>query len=215
MHVIRPVSPLTETVARIQLDEGTIQIEFPERRDDFGEVVKQYGCIWQRPYWERDIDNQLAGDPLDRLVEIAHKLLNAGFNVAVPSSELQTRIADGDFAPEVRRWVLVVTKGEHKNWFALKWHRRDDFYDKAMALPGARYLKPYVGVPPEQFEMVMDFAEVHGFAMSDSAEELAEKVQELMLTAVVFSPSEYEEIEADEELEEVHEIDDELADEPL
>lgn len=40
MHVIRPVSPKSEGVARLRLHDNLLQIEFPEKRDDFRTLVK-------------------------------------------------------------------------------------------------------------------------------------------------------------------------------
>lgn len=212
MHVIRPISPLTETVARVRLVGSTIQVEFPEKRDDFGKIVKAFGCIWQRPYWEREIGN-LAGDPTERMVELGHKLLSAGFNVAVESEAMQDAIVLGVFSPEITRWVLVVKSGEHVNWFALKWSKRDDLYDETTKLTGARYAPPYVVVPPEHYDQVLDFADVHRMEVSNAAKELANKVSELMSLAVVFSPSDYADSPVDGIVEYVNqEIDDELAD---
>lgn len=190
MHVIRPISPLTETVARLRSVGNIIQIEFPEKRDDFGKIVKTFGGIWQRPYWEREIGN-LAGDPAERMIELGHKLLSAGFNVAVESEAMQDAIVSGTFSPEITRWVLVVRSGDHVSWFALKWSKRDDLYNEAIKLTGARYAPPYVVVPPEHYDQVLDFADVHEMKVSDASKELANKVSELMALAVVFSPSDY------------------------
>lgn len=196
MHVIRPVSPLTETVARLQLVGDTIKIDFPEKRDDLRKVVKAFGCIWQRPNWERQIGPR-AGDPTERLIEVGHKLLSAGFNVAVESERMQDAIVSGRFAPEVTRWVLVVRSGDHVNWFALQWGKRDDLYSEATKLTGARYSPPYVVVPPEHYDQVLDFANIHKMTISEAAKTLVIKVQELMAIAVVFSPSDYADSQID------------------
>lgn len=216
MYIIRPISPKSETVARIALSGNTLQIEYPEKRDDFGKVVKGMGCIWQRPYWEREIDN-LAGDATERLIEAGHVLLEAGFNVAAETEELRDAIAAGKFAPEIRRWVLVVKSGEHVNWFALKWDKSSNLYDEATKLTGARYAPPYVVVPPEHYDQVGDFADVHKMEMSAAAQALSAKVQELMLSAIVFSSSAYADMPVDGQVEigQYAEIDDELADDPL
>lgn len=218
MHVIRPVSPKSETVARLRLHDNLLQVEFPEKRDDFRSLVKSMDCQWNQPYWQREI-GALAGDPADRLVETGHKLLTAGFVVAVETEEIRQAITVGQFAPEIRRWVLVVKSGEHVNWFALKWSRADDLYDRAMRLTGARYSSPYVIVPPEHYDEVEDFAEVHKMELSAAALTLVNKVKLLMSLAVVFSPSAYADGPADGviELKEAvtYAIDPDLADEPL
>ena len=190
MHIIRPVSPISETVARLRLHGSTLQIEFPEKRDDFRLLVKAMDCQWNHPYWRREIGD-LAGNPSDRLIEAGHKLLADGFIVATETEELRQAIATGQFAPEIRRWVLVVKSGEHVNWFALKWSRQDDLYNKAMTLTGARYSSPYVIVPPEHYDEVEDFAEVHKMELSAAALTLVNKVKALMALAIVFSPSAY------------------------
>lgn len=199
MYIIRPVSPKSETVARLRLHGNALQIEFPEKRDDFRTLAKAMDCQWSQPYWQRDLGD-LAGNHTDRLIETGNKLLTGGFIVAVETEDLRDAITAGQFAPEVRRWVLVVKSDENVNWFALKWSRQDDLYNRAMRLTAARYSPPYVIVPPEHYDEVGDFAEVHRMELSTAAITLTNKVKMLMSLAVVFSPSTYADGPADGEI---------------
>ena len=59
---------------------------------------------------------------------------------------------------------------KHDRWFLITWRREDDLYKAAKLIPGAKYIKPYVIVPPEQFQSVLDFAEQYLFLFSEPAQ---------------------------------------------
>ena len=215
--VVRPESPKTNTIAWLYLQGETVSINFPEKRDDFREVVKSLGCTWDRPYWQRKI-NKLAGKPADRAAELGHYLLASGFCVVFPSADIRDMAIAGLYEPEQKRWVLVRTAGDYKHWFALKWRYSEDCYAEAMKLSGARYSNPCAIVPPENYEEVEDFAQIHGFKFSDAALEILGQVKKWRESAMVVS---LDEIKAgdkpqferpDLEMPEGVEIDDELAD---
>jgi hypothetical protein len=80
------------------------------------------------------------------------------------------------------------TAGENAGWFSISWPKDEDFYKAAKKLPGSRYSKPDVVAPPEQFEQILDFAEMYGFKLSPGAQEAADaarKVKDAALTAKV------------------------------
>lgn len=47
----------------------------------------------------------------------------------------------------------------------------------AKRLKGSRYAPPYVVVPPEHYEEVLDFAQVYGFQLSKGAQDVAESAK--------------------------------------
>lgn len=221
MNIISPSKPVTKIVARINInsDGNIVYVYFPEKRDDFRALMKSLGYIWQYPYWQREIKSW-TGDVLDRAAELGHHLLANNFCVSFPSEEVQDLALSASYEPEYKRWVLARTKGRYEGWFALWWRRSENCYSEAMKLSGAHYSKPCVVVPPEQFEEVLDFAEIHGFQFSEKALELLEKAQSWQETAMIVSIPEIKsvkptngkikrpELEPDEDLE----IDAELAD---
>lgn len=66
-----------------------------------------------------------------------------------------------------------------------------DFYDKANKIPGSKWDRDgrYMTVPAEQYEQVLDFAEVHGFGVSDAARKLAEDADKIRYAAMVATPA--------------------------
>lgn len=215
--IIRPQQLVCETIARISVTGQVVAVQFPEKRDDFREVVKAYGCQWERPRWERVIDD-LAGDPADRAAELGHRLLAAGFCVVLPSATIQQMAISGSYEPECRRWVLAGGRGQYKNHFILRWRYSEDCYAAASRISGSRYVKPDVVVPPEHVEEVLDFAAIERFRLTEAAQALAEQARAWRLSDLVVEVPALDEVQAkplfDFTVTEA-EIDDELADDPL
>lgn len=191
---IRPEEPVTETVAEIRALDDAVEIDFPERRDDFWEIVKkQLKMEWTGKFWRRKLNNK-NGTPIDRVAEAGHRLLAAGFPIRIYDAELRRKAVAGEYESECTRWIAVRIKGDYIGWFAISWDRdREDFYKVARAIGGSRWDKPSVVVPPEKFEEVLDFAQMYGFKLSDDARELAEAARvakEKTLVAKVEPPSE-------------------------
>lgn len=216
--IIRPVQPVCETIARISVSGQTVAVRFPEKRDDFREVVKGYGCLWESPRWERALDS-LAGDPADRAAELGHRLLAAGFCVVLPSATIQQMAISGSYAPECRRWILAATGGQYKDHFILRWRYSEDCYAAASRISGSRYVKPDVVVPPEHVEEVLDFAEIERFQLTEAAQALAEQARAWRLSDLVVEVPALDEAQAgslfDFTIPDEVEVDDELADDPL
>lgn len=192
--ILRPVSPKTETIAVIKANGNGITIKFPEKRDDFREIVKlKLGYTWQYPLWVRDLI-PVNGTVEDRLIELSNKLLLAGFVIDCPDSLSTEAIACGNYTPEQTKWITAYTDGNYKGWFCIRWGRNDDYYHAARAIAGSKYNPPRVAVPPEQYEEVLGFAEVHGFSVSDYAARIVEeaatkKRSALILTVAPHTPS--------------------------
>ena len=216
--IIRPEKPVSQVLAKIKIEDNTVSVLFPERRDDFGKIVKGLGYIWQQPYWLRQVRPE-SGSPIDRAAELGRHLLVARFCVTFDSALARQKALNGDYTKDRRRWVLVVGKGEHKHWFALEWPRADDLYNKAMKIHGAQYGPPYVVVPPENYEEVLDFAELHKFQLTRSAQRMVEQMRQMWERALVVDirqiDVEPDDIETKPRPETPEGIDDEFADEPL
>lgn len=210
----QPDKPITKTLAVITVAGGEISVAFPERRDDFGKVVKSLGYKWDAPHWKR---TGREGSPVDHAAELGRHLLANRFRVSFPSDAIRQKAISGHYERECLRWVLVVGKGEHKGWFAFEWPRSDDLYNKAMKLASAQYGPPYVVVPPEQYEEVLGFAEVHKFQLSKAAQRLVDRVSAMWEKALTVNidPNDIDVDEIEERPDEPIGIDDELADEPL
>ena len=185
---LRPESPVTETVAEIITTETSVRVSFPEKRDDFREAIKGIGFHWTGGCWQNR-HALLATTSRAKAAEAGATLLAAGFVVRVPNPDVRADIVAGNVHPENTRVVSKRVGGDHDGWFALVWTRKDgDFYDKAKRLPGAKYSKPAVVVRPEHFEDVLDFSEIHGFALSPGAKELVETAKAARANALRVTP---------------------------
>jgi len=174
----------TETVAEITYTNEIVKVYFPEKRNDFREIIKlRLGYYWNYPYWERKI-GKFSGTIEDRIIEAGYMLLATGFSIRIFDEILRNKAIKGEYTPERKKWIIQSKDREGK--FCIFWSRDSgDFYTCVKKLPGARWSKPYVTVPVEQFEEVLGFAEVHGFELSEGAQVMvkdARKIKEMILT---------------------------------
>lgn len=190
---VRPENPVTETVAEIRVIETTLEIGFPEKRDDFRELVKsKLKMRWNGRCWNRKIVFK-NGDVNDRAAEAGHLLLAEGFSIRVYDEQIRQNAINGKYEPEITRWIMARVKGKYKGWFSLSWDRDEDFYKVARRVAGSKYDRPNVVLPPEQFEQMLDFAQMYDFKLSPGALELVEATKdakEKMLVVKVDKPKE-------------------------
>jgi hypothetical protein len=77
---IRPEQPKTETVAEIRVLDNAVEILFPERREDFRELVRfKLGYTWTEPCWKRELKS-VNGSPADRAAEAHLWVLKSRFS---------------------------------------------------------------------------------------------------------------------------------------
>jgi hypothetical protein len=184
-RMMDPPERITSTVAAIETRGETIRIVFPENRRDFWEVVKkrlQYRWNKREQVWERKI-GYMSGPLEDRLAEAAHELVAAGFSVRAPSPVIEAAIAEA-WSAERTRWVVKM-KADGRLGIVWDRFRDDDYWRAAKAIPSSRWEAPYMKVQPEQFEAVLDFAEMHDFEISEGAEKAMDKAREERDAAVV------------------------------
>jgi hypothetical protein len=183
--ILRPTdAPVSKCLCELRLTGSTITAAFPEKREDFRGLMHALSFSWATRYWQRLLPPR-AGDPVHRLAETAHRLVGSSFVVSVDNEKAICMAVDGSFTPEEKRWVLKLTSGYHAGWLALTWAREDDLYDEARSLPGSRWSKPFVVVPPGAVEAVADFADRHSFHMSPGAEEILTTHRHAMASGAV------------------------------
>ena len=185
---VRPQNPHTETVAEIHIAYQEIQILFPEKFENFNLLMRTYGYKWKQGYWGRTLISH-NGNPCDRAAEIGNAILNTGFSIRIFDAELRQRAINAKFELEHTRWVLTIKKGDDAEWFALVWSRNDDCYAAARKLPRSKYVRPYVVIPSEFYEDVLDFAEINGFKLNLAAKELSAQAKANKEAALVAKPS--------------------------
>jgi hypothetical protein len=190
---VRPESPITETVAEIRLLESSIEVLFPEKREDFWKVIKkQLGYYWSENCWKKDITATTTGMS-DFAAETGNTLLSAGFIICIFDEDIRNAAASGNFVADSGRWISKRIKGDYEGWFAIRWNEDSQaLYNAARKLPGSKWSKPDVVVRPEHFEQVLDFADMYEFNLSAGAQDLVEEAQSAKDAAMTASVSKVE-----------------------
>lgn len=169
---ISPETPTCFEPAKIEISGRAVRTWLPHREERFVDVVYPMGYRWIGAAWQQTFA-QWQQPVADRAVELAVRLLNAGF-IVQPPSDLVERIKAGDYTPLPTCWVKRRTKGLYTDWFEITWAEDGpDFYRQVALIRGAK-VYPNVGLVPKRlFDEVLDFAQTHGFAVSDGALNLA------------------------------------------
>lgn len=184
---VRPATPITETVAEIKAGDKFVEVSFMEKREDFRQIVRFSLCYsWTGNVWRRDL-KPTNGTAHDRAAELGHRLLAAGFPIRIFDDTLRVHAVSGNYEQESKRWVMACTAGQYNGWFHISWPKGEDFYKAAKKLKGSRYESPSVVVPPEQFEEVIDFADMYKFSISDGAKKVIESAKALRDSALTAS----------------------------
>ncbi len=191
---IRPVNPVTETVADVSISGNYIHISFLEHDNDFREIIKDHGFSWGGfgVGWERKCTN-FTGSPLDRATEICILLLKAGFIISIEDDSLKEKILKKEFIPEHKRWIAKRIEGKYKDWFLVSYeYGNDRLYQAARAIAGSRWSKPDVIIPSYQFEAILDLVDQYDFKLSKGAKELIESAKETREESLIVDMSETE-----------------------
>jgi hypothetical protein len=183
--LIRPPKTETNTICRVLIVDRHVRLFFPEKRDDFRDLVKRLRYGWDG-CWERKFSESV--DIVDRAAEIANELLLAGFCVQIENEAVKDRVIDRSFIPEAFKSIKRALAGLYKDCFVINWPKADDCYAEAMKLTAARYADGSVYVPSEHFAEIEDFAEINEFVLSEAAIELAAEAKTARESAIIISP---------------------------
>lgn len=185
---VRPAAEVTSSLTCIEIAGTTITLRQPEKRDDFRTLAKALGYRWQLAAWRRTITDR-SGPLADRVAEIGHTLLDAGFPIRLLDDTLRARAIAGDWTPEHQRWITYLVSGPGAGRLYLSWGRADDCYHAARALPGARYDAPGISVPASSFESIDDFALAQGFRFSARARATLDAARDAYEQALIVTPA--------------------------
>jgi hypothetical protein len=184
--LIRPRKVKTETVCRIEIKGRVIQLWFPEKRDDFRDLVKRFRYTWDG-CWSRTFRED--ADILDRAAEIGDELILAGFCVRLDLEDARERLIAQSFIPEPFKLISKRTSGDWVDHFVFGFPKEGDWYDEIMKITGVKYVDKSLYVPPENFEEVLDFAEINGFELSEGALVLVEQARSMRESAIILDRS--------------------------
>jgi hypothetical protein len=171
-RIVSPPDPVCFEPAKIEVSGNAVRAWLPHRDEGFVNVVYPLGYRWGGAAWHQSFA-QWQHPVVDRAVELAVLLLNAGF-IVQPPSDLVSRVIAGDYTPLPATWVKRRTKGRCTDWFEITWPENGpDFYRKAALIRGAKVYPNVALVPKALYDDVLDFAQTHGFAVSAGALNLA------------------------------------------
>jgi hypothetical protein len=183
--LVRPEKVKTETIAEIHILKTSVEVKFPERREDFREIVKiDLGYSWNsdKHRWCRQI-TETTGTTTDRAAELGNALLRAGFIIRILDTDIRKAAISGEFEPECKRWIHC--KGSD---FGITWERPEDWFSRAKQITGSKWAYPFMYVPHQQFEEVLDFADLHGFKLTIQAQEAADAAKAVKEATLTVKP---------------------------
>lgn len=168
---VEPSEVMFDGVVEIVATENNIKVLY-QRNDTFIKIVKELNYKWRDNCWQRSI-NSITGSYIDRSAEVANKLLNAGFRVAIPEVEIKEKALTATYEVECDRWIFNRVD---TNKFAIKWYEKnDDLYSASKCLKGARWDSGSMLVNVQNYKQVEEFAEMYGFKFTEKALELIEQ----------------------------------------
>jgi hypothetical protein len=191
---IRPVKPVTETVADISISGSYIHISFLETNEDFKQLIKDRGFSWGGfgVGWERKCTS-LTGSPLDRATEISILLLKAGFIISIVDDTLKDKILRKEFEPEHKRWIAKRITCNYIGWFAIEWeYGNERIYKASRAIAGSKWSNPAVVIPPYQYEAILDLVDKYGFKLTKGAREIINDAKKAKEESLIVDMSETE-----------------------
>jgi hypothetical protein len=173
--LLRPSSPVTNAVVEITSSNDTICLRLPEFNDTFITVTKKLHFGWDKMkfFWKRTLDERSL--PMqDRVAETGAVLLASGFMIRVDRSVVPL-IVSGNYERETTKWV---TKGGRN--FRITWREDDGNFNTLLnQIRGYKQNRKFaccVHIPSNQWELVLDFAEQHGFKIGEEAKKFAERI---------------------------------------
>ena len=176
--LLRPAGePQSASIVEVKWLEPLVVLEFP-KIEIACEVARRLTFRWKEPRWERPM-TEMTGDPLDRMAETAQRFLEAGFMVRLYNDEARRRTVKNDFQPEQRRWLSVSRLRFGEPCLCARWSLRDDFYEAAKRIPGARPERlsgrrrtTMFHIPLKYVSEAAEFAKEYGFSMTREVSEL-------------------------------------------
>lgn len=192
--------------ALVKVAGDMVTAEYP-RDDTFREIAKGAGFKWDADarVWCL-LATEFTGAAEDRAAELIARLLKAGFTVRCADEKAREMAVNGGFQARVDRWVKLVSAGAYAGWLAVEIPQRgekgrEEMYEAARRIKGAKYRSGVVAVPVANHAMVEDFAEINGYGFSRAAREAIEKFEEDRLHPVV--PAKVEKVEREDKLKEI------------
>ena len=174
-----PYKKIKGPVATVAINDGTVRVRLDRFCENTNKILKGHRFRWEKPVWMREVHDPSVIE--HRAVDIALRLMRGGCPVRIRDKRLRDKIIASDYEPEPSRILDVSHREKYGTQFLLSWFSDDNMgYDfRPRQLPGAKVFDYACFVDPLYFDSVLDFAEQHGFAITEAAAELIDKGQEI------------------------------------
>jgi SNF2 family DNA or RNA helicase len=173
--MLKPETIKHSEIAQVSVSGSYVTANVNRQYQPFIDIMKARHYYWDGACWRKQY--RKFESPTDRAAELCSLLLQAGFCV-----DCSTAIAEKltSYTPAKTRVITAYFAGEHAGKFSIWWDRQEDFYKRAMFLPGAQYdgKNKTIAVPAEFWNEVKDFAELHQFEFSERAQKLLDTAPE-------------------------------------
>lgn len=172
-EIIQPDGKLvTEAIAEIKIKEKSVEINLPEKIEEFRLMVKAAGYVWHHNRWTRS--NEVLR--YESAAYVGQQALALGIRIIVLDEKVAATIKKGEAKA---CWITSSETHAYLRWWAGDWYRT------CKSLPGARWEKPDVKVDLKYREEILDFAEREGFGVTGpSMERLQSPVKKETVKAV-------------------------------
>ena len=189
--ILRPPAPISASIGRVAVAGPAITARYPEKHDTWRTICRDCSLRWSDGRWLRILPHSTPESTVNhRAAELVHRLLLANFIVEAPDA-IAAMATHATYTPESRRNVRTYTAGEYANWFTFTWMKTEDgnkLYNLVTRLPGAHWDGRCVVVSREHYEEVIDFAQTHGFRLSEGARQLAGLAEAEIAGALLVEP---------------------------
>lgn len=185
--LLKPVgNPVDTAIAEVSLVGNDLRVAMPAKHEEFRLLMRGMGFTWAQTTWSKTM-GLTHGDPIDRMADVAHRIIGKGFMVRVHDNVARGKAISGDFLPEQTRWVTKRTGQPFDGWCCITWSKSDDLYQPARSLPGSKYKDGAVFVPPSFVLEVDDFAEKYGFSLSPGVQQMLATHREAIARGTVIA----------------------------
>lgn len=175
--IISPENAIDERIVNIYSKDNTIYCESYADMD-VKSICKANHYIWS-PHsvaWYRNINARVSGTIDDRKIELANKILKAGYIIRIDNPTLKEKIINGEYTAEHRRWIGEC-EGKLIVVFDFKDHPEiNKAFNVIKGCVWERNIK-CLQLPAEMYLQVQDLAEIYDFKYNDKALELIERVK--------------------------------------
>lgn len=175
--IISPENAIDERIVNIYSKDNTIYCESYADMD-VKSICKANHYIWS-PHsvaWYRNINTRVSGTIDDRKIELANKILKAGYIIRIDNPTLKEKIINGEYTAEHRRWIGEC-EGKLIVVFDFKDHPEiNKAFNGIKGCVWERNIK-CLQLPAEMYLQVQDLAEIYDFKYNDKALELIERVK--------------------------------------